>query len=311
MKKSTLLLLILFVSGSLHAITVVDFSFTGSDQSWEVPDAVTSVSFVVLGAKGGDFNDPDANAFKDYSGFGGNGHLLNGTLSVVPGDLLIIRVGGEGGLGDGSQTGGGGFGGGGDGGPPNAGVAGGSGGGGYSGVFWGASPLIIAGGGGGGPWGGDASTTSLDGGTGGGPVPSITGGGGGTSTMGGSVGFGDGGGGLPSALAGSSLTGGSGGGGSEVGDFGPEGYGGAGGGGGYFGGGGGQGGDSRPSSGGAGSGFIDSGVVPDFTIGTADYSSTGGDGFISFTYGVIPEPSSAALWLALLSLGVVSLRWRR
>lgn len=60
------------------------FNFTGVQQQWTVPAGVTSVTFVVAGAKGGGAN-------------GGNGATITkNCYSVTPGQILYIRVGGMG-----------------------------------------------------------------------------------------------------------------------------------------------------------------------------------------------------------------------
>lgn len=162
------------------------FSYTGSGQTFTIPEGVTSVDVKVWGAGGGG---------SDYSNSyqGGSGGFASGTLSVAPGENLVVIVGGGGGLGDSNDSGGeGGYGGGGDG---TLGDASGGGGGGLSGLFDDAhgngfeslvqsDSLIIAGGGGGG------TGYSGAGGAGGGEEGNDSGGGhggcGGTQTAGGS-----------------------------------------------------------------------------------------------------------------------------
>lgn len=61
----------------------ITFNYTGSSQAWEVPSCVTSIEVSVAGAEGGGSNS-------------GEGALVTGTLSVTPGDVLEIYVGGEG-----------------------------------------------------------------------------------------------------------------------------------------------------------------------------------------------------------------------
>jgi gliding motility-associated-like protein len=60
------------------------FNYTGAVQTYTVPSCVTSIDVVVAGAKGGGFN-------------GGNGATVTATLEVIPGQVLEIYVGGQGG----------------------------------------------------------------------------------------------------------------------------------------------------------------------------------------------------------------------
>jgi RHS repeat-associated protein len=105
------------------------FSFTNGVQTWTVPDGVSSVRAVVEGAQGG---GPDR---------GGLGGVSQADLSVTPGEVLRIHVGGQGGTNVGGFNGGG------------ASTYGGLGGGGASDVRRGVGTLsdrlIVAGGGGG------------------------------------------------------------------------------------------------------------------------------------------------------------------
>lgn len=114
------------------------FSYTGAIQQFIVPNRVTSIQVSAIGAKGGTGARGQV---------GGGGANITTTLSVTPGQVLYVVVGGHPGQ---SATAKYGFGG--DGG---AGTNYGGAGGGLSGVFTSASPaianaLIIAGGGGGG-----------------------------------------------------------------------------------------------------------------------------------------------------------------
>jgi hypothetical protein len=119
-------------------INTQTFSYTGGLQQFIVPNRVTSIQVTAIGAKGGTGARGQV---------GGGGANITTTLSVTPGQVLYVVVGGHPGQ---SATAKYGFGGnGGDG--TNYGGAGG----GLSGVFTNASPaianaLIIAGGGGGG-----------------------------------------------------------------------------------------------------------------------------------------------------------------
>jgi len=155
----------------VNCSTSLIFSYTGAEQLFIVPDGTTSLNIQVYGAQGGGSRDENGGIDND----GGLGGLASGTLSVTPGDVLYVTVGGQGGVGeDGSPEGG--FNGGGDGGYFGAGgggasdirtatgdlntrviVAGGGGGGNTGG------PNTGAGGNGGGLIGDDGSSTGLQG----------------------------------------------------------------------------------------------------------------------------------------------------
>jgi len=224
------------------------FPYTGSQQTFTVPQGVSSISVVATGAGGA-----TGSAIFGTGGAGGVGAVATATLAVTPGETLYVNVGGPG---NGST---GGFNGGGAGG---AGVAGGGGGGGASDIRTNASlasRLVVAAGGAGGGGrvnagaggaatasggngggsggaGGGAAGTPTSGGGGGGPGVicffgcSPVGSGGGTGTLGagggggpkasGGGGGGGGGGFYGGGGGGSGLTGGGGGGGSN---FGPTG----------------------------------------------------------------------------------------
>ena len=117
------------------------FNFTGGPASFTVPAGVTSIRIVAIAPNGG----------ADAGGavIGGRGGRAEATISVVPGTMLTVRVGGQGATGVDGSSGAGGFNGGG-----SAGLGGG-GGGGASSVFDGTTALVIAGGAGApaGPWG--------------------------------------------------------------------------------------------------------------------------------------------------------------
>jgi hypothetical protein len=141
----------------------LDFVFTGADQFFTVPANTGQVMVTASGAQGADFGP---------RGKGGSGDVVSGVINVVPGEILRVRVGGQGGVGAVRNGGwnGGGFGGH-QGGP--AGNDGGGGGGasdasvvkpGTSGVTqW--VRVVIAGGGGGG--GGSQAGVGGEGGDGG------------------------------------------------------------------------------------------------------------------------------------------------
>jgi hypothetical protein len=244
---------------------VTTFDYTGTVQTYTVPDGVAEIKIVAYGAQGG--SD------------GGQGARIEGDFVVTPGEVLTVVVGEEGHL----QVGGN---------PQNS-----SGGGGGSFVYDSADELFVAAGGGGGrcPYGGavplhagcdgqagedggassDGVAAGGVGGNGGvaGLWAGVPCGGGGTGWL--SVGGGAlmGGQNAPAWTGGDPYCGGGGGGCGGIGGFGGGGgggnhYGGGGGGGGYSGGGGG----SDPDHGGGG-GSYNAGTDPINTAG--DHSGHG------------------------------------
>ncbi|UNN00289.1 glycine-rich protein [Rhodococcus opacus] len=196
------------------------FTFTGSAQSFTVPEGITNLSVTATGGRGGNSEDI----------LGGAAAVATGQLTVAAGDALYIQVGGNGGDGNGQA----GYNGGG------AGGTGASGGGGAADVRTGTGELadrqiVAAGGGGAGDlYIGGAGNNLM--GPAGGPGGGGGGGGGGTDVAGGIGGNGGsephgspGEAGVGGAGAG---TGGGGGGGWFGGGGGAENYGGGGGGGG-------------------------------------------------------------------------------
>jgi hypothetical protein len=61
------------------------FTYTGGEQSFEVPAGVSAVNVVLVGGHGGSSSRP-----------GGRGALVRGALKVVPGQILYVEVGGNG-----------------------------------------------------------------------------------------------------------------------------------------------------------------------------------------------------------------------
>ena len=242
------------------ATTTVTFTAPGVSP-FVVPAGVTSIDVTAVGAAGG------SDIFS-CTGVGGRGAAVSSTIAVVPGEQLLVGVGGIGGPGACGQNAGGagGIGGGGPGGsavPGGAGVAPAAGGGGASTVGRAAlsagfnSLLVVAAGGGGaggllGSDGGDAGAA--------GETVIAVGGGAGTAGAGGAGGAANAGcAGSTAGTAGSAALGGAGG----VGAGGNNGNGGGGGGGGFFGGGGGGASCSNSSGagGGGGSSFVAQGVL--------------------------------------------------
>jgi hypothetical protein len=256
-------------SGTTIVTTI--FNTTGGEQTFAVPDGVTSLDVVAVGGRGG-----------NGQGVGGFGAVATAGLAVTPGQIIFIEVGGNGALGgSGGETGGlGGFNGGGDG--QNTNGNGGAGGGGASDIRTISradgnvqsslnSRLLIAGGGAG---GGGADTTfysppASEGGAAGDPSLGGNGSDGRNGVGGGTLGAGAtltaGGGSI--FEAGSLGQGGDGGGGSNLG-------GGAGGGGGKYGGGGGKG-NNDAGGGGGGGGGGSTGFAPTAT-GTSFQTDTTG-----------------------------------
>jgi Glycine rich protein len=264
---------------------------SGSEDTFEVPEGVSTIHVVATGAPG---------AVGFFGGSAGRGATVSGDLTVTPGQLLYVNVGGTP---TGDPTGTicrqnvacvGGFNGGGSSSSTSSGFGGG--GGGASDVRTVATPssgdqsaslnsrLIVAGGGGGSGSGRGCSIeapplpggTGGDAGSGGGdgtpcsPDAPGTGGEAGSQSAGGS-------GGSPDGHSGSLGLGGNGGG-----NFGGSGFGGGGGGGYYGGGGGGDiNGDSPAGGGGGGSNLVPTGGSA--TIAT----TTGSSIIISYT---VPKP---------------------
>jgi hypothetical protein len=117
------------------------YSFTGASQSFTVPAGITTLQITMNGASGGGANS-------------GPGAVITGTLSVTPGQVLQLIVGGRG------TTTAGGYGGGGAPGDTSCG-----GGGGYSAIWDGTSVYYAIAGGGGGQ--GNSISISRIGGAGG------------------------------------------------------------------------------------------------------------------------------------------------
>lgn len=239
-------------------MTVYTFAYSGVEVAWEVPAGVTSITVDCRGGRGGE----------EYAGttLHGKGARVQCDLSVTPGEILWLYVGGRGFDGNGAGTGStGGFNGGGDG--DGGGGFGSGGGGGASDIRQGGQALgdrvVVAGGGGGAGanntstsfgGGGDAGTNGSNGQDGqGGPTK----GSGATTSAGGAAG-------TPSGVAGSLGVGGDG---ANTGL-----RSGGGGGGGLYGGGGGGGSNTPGTSGGGGGGgsSLSTGVSSTITAGYND-----------------------------------------
>ncbi|MBY0494982.1 MAG: hypothetical protein K2Y23_12275 [Cyanobacteria bacterium] len=215
----------------------VIFNFTGAAQGFTVPAGVTSITVTAFGAQGG--------AGAGGGPAGGLGGSVQARITVTPGEVLTINVGGAG-----VAAGAGGFNGGG---ASGAAVSRGGGGGGASDVRRGgvglANRVVVAGGGGGsgtlaggGAGGAGGGLVGANGAAGSGSAGNDGNGGGGTQAAGGTGGAGGPG---TDGAAGASGQGGAGG-------FGVESGGGAGGG--FFGGGGGEESNAGVGTGGGGGG---------------------------------------------------------
>jgi hypothetical protein len=235
------------------ATVTCTFSYTGAPETWTVPAGVTSATFDLYGAKGGGPNP------------GGGGRVL-ATLTVAPGDIYQIRVGGQRGYNGGGAAG-------------SVSSSVGNGGGASdvrSGAFGLDDRLLVAGGGGGAAY---DSRSGANGGNAGYPNGEAGrslfagGGGGGTQTRGGA-------GGAPGGGAGSQGQGGAGG---------VNTNGGGGGGGGYYGGGGG-GGNSDDHGGGGGGGS--SYATPAATGVSYETHRRTGDGLVIISYS-LPSDTAA------------------
>jgi hypothetical protein len=230
------------------------FHYTGAKQSFKVPAGVTSITVVALGAAGGAISSY-------YKTNGGSGGRVHAVISVSPGEMLYVFVGGIGFVK--SYVGYGGFNGGGDAGPDWFGF----GGGGASDIRQGGATLrdriIVAGGGGGDGGFISAGASGTGGGLGGGPGGNAQGyGGSGGSQNGGGAGGGGGFGSSSLGYPGEPGTLGDGGMGGDGNIYTSSYFGGSGGGGGggYYGGGGGGGGSpgGQGAGGGGGSSYVES-----------------------------------------------------
>ena len=283
---------LMFAPRALAAVSCDGFSASvAGSYACTVPAGVQTLAFTAVGANGG-------SGGTSYGGNGGGkGAAITGLLTVSPGDVLSIMVGGNG----------------------QDSPYGGAGGGGWSSIATAAGPLVIAGGGGGGGGGaadvsagGNGGISGTSGGGAGSSAQGAPGGSGGTAGTGGVGGnpgnaaggaggnvganggagdtdWGTGGGG---AGWGTDTTGGTSNG-SYVGGYaggGESGYQGGGGGGGYGGGGGGGTGGSGTygTGGGGGSSLIPAGSSAGLSIGAARVSLS------AVTSNTVPGPAILA-----------------
>src|SRR5690606_37302120 len=71
------------------------FNYTGAPQTFTVPAGVMEITVGAFGAQGA----------SSGSSTGGNGGYMSGTLSVTPGEILTIYVGGQDGFNGGGSAG--------------------------------------------------------------------------------------------------------------------------------------------------------------------------------------------------------------
>lgn len=88
----------IFLLGLSNANSQTNFNFTGGMQTYTVPSGVTSVNIKVYGAQG-------MNGLNNAGGLGGNGGYAEGDMTVTPGQVLNIFVGGQNGFNGGGSGG--------------------------------------------------------------------------------------------------------------------------------------------------------------------------------------------------------------
>ncbi len=283
MYKSLRLLLVILLGVNLGTSAQTTFTTPGGPYPYVVPTGVTGITVTLKGAVGGLSSD---NA--DYPDRWGYGSCVQAVITVTPGQVLQVYVGGRGGNGTDLSGGTGGINGGGNGSNGFVGFSGG-GGGGASDIRLTVAEsdrLVVAAGGGGAgidcgadaDRGGDGGTLTGENGVG---CGAATGGGGGTGIGGGAGGVC----GTCSGSAGSPGVGGTGG-------DGGVGSAGGGGGGGYYGAGGGQ-----WTGGGGGSDYVSGPGV--YTLSDTRGCNTSGNGSVSIsvtcTAGLITGPSTVCV----------------
>ena len=82
-EKSVFFLTLILLVVSANDVKSQNYSYTGGVQTYVVPPCVTAINIIAAGAKGG-------------GATGGAGARVTGTLTVTPGQILEIRVGGTG-----------------------------------------------------------------------------------------------------------------------------------------------------------------------------------------------------------------------
>lgn len=280
-KSKIALAAVAWAAASAALGATANFAYTGAAQTWTVPAGVTQVTLDLRGAQGGASYVSATGLRQEDGGLGGQ---TQGSLTVTPGQVLHLYVGGQAADVGNVTPAPGGFNGGGDGGQWGA------GGGGATDVRVGGTALAnrvaVAGGGGGGNSGGpDHGAGGYGGGASGDPGVNFSGGytpgGGGTQSAGGAAGYSPG-------VAGQLGLGGS-----------SASYHMAGGGGGYYGGG-----SAYAAGGGGGSGYIGG-----LSGGSTTAGVQAGHGSITITYNVAiaPVPTLETGVLALLGAALAAL----
>src|SRR5690606_34343505 len=75
--------------------TIVEFTYTGAPETWDVPDGVTEITATACGAQGG--TGVTTTYEDDVPGeAGGLGGCATAVLSITPGETLTVVVGGQG-----------------------------------------------------------------------------------------------------------------------------------------------------------------------------------------------------------------------
>ncbi len=196
----------LTVSGGISTDSTA-FATAGTGYTYTVPAGVTQLVVKTWGAGGGAGYTNSGRS----GGAGGGGGFAQATITVTPGETLLIDVGGGGGGTTSSASGSGGTNGGGSGGSSGSSGATSGGGGGYSAVRRSSTMLVQAGAGGGGGNGMSSGSAGGAGGAGGGSTGSSGGNAGGTAGgSGGTSSAGGAGGGDPQNWCGSHSSGGAG-----------------------------------------------------------------------------------------------------
>ncbi len=78
-------------AGAAQAQTVT-FLSTGAEQTFTVPEGVTSIQMVAIGGRGGDGTPSGSTP----GGSGGFGAIVGADIAVTPGQILFVEVAGNG-----------------------------------------------------------------------------------------------------------------------------------------------------------------------------------------------------------------------
>ncbi|QKG54356.1 hypothetical protein [Hymenobacter sp. BRD67] len=79
--------LLLATAGAAQAQTTTNFAYTGGTQTYTVPTGITKLNVVATGGGGGGNRGNNK---------GGLGAIVQATVTVVPGEVLTVVVGGRG-----------------------------------------------------------------------------------------------------------------------------------------------------------------------------------------------------------------------